>query len=167
MNTRGGHWRRSFYSSWYSLSPDVVPGALPWQDQTEQTAPGLRGFQGEDFGLGIQSRPGHLVPVPSRCQCVWLLSGGPERMWYKMGSPHTLSLCCFEMLPGALATATPRPSWLRLPSVADGRAAGVVGPRRGCLGKAAAASLASVCLGRLRGRGAEEGTLTSVGSDHR
>lgn len=136
VNTRGGHWRRSFYSSWYSLSPDVVPGALPWQDQTEQTAPGLRGFQGEDFGLGIQSRPGHLVPVPSRCQCVWLLSGGPERMWYKMGSPHTLSLCCFEMLPGALATATPRPPgsgfprWqMAEPQVWWGRGGGVWGRR--------------------------------------
>lgn len=147
MNTPGGHWHRSFYSFWYSFSPETEPGSLPWQDQTQQTALGPRDFQGEDFGVGIRSRPGHLVHVPSRCQCVWLLSRNPERMWYKTGSLHTLSLCGFEMLPEALATAALRPSWLWLYLMADGRATGGAGPGRRCLGKVAATFLASVRLG--------------------
>lgn len=90
-------------------------------------------------------------------------------MWYKTGSLHTLSLCGFEMLPEALATATLRPSWLWLRLVADGRAMGVVGPRRRCLEKVAATFLASVAQivvlwNELRGyfdRGGPDGSVRS------
>lgn len=135
ISTGEAQWHRWSYSSWLSFAAEMLSAFLPWWDQGMKTALKPWGFQREGVRIRGQCQPGHLVNVPNKCQCLWLLHRGSGRMCFQMGSWHTLPLCGSEMLPEVLATAGPLPSWLQLDWVADGGTTGVVGLGRSCLGK--------------------------------